>query len=100
MLKKAVFVALMIGVAAPVLASTKRQESCAITADIVLQAVEARLDGKTPEQTKTQLASDGSGITGIYKATIPALVDMVFGFEETTLGEGVVEDYETQCLNF
>ena len=62
--------------------------------------MEARLDGKTPEQTKTQLASDGSGITGIYKATIPALVDMVFAFEETTLGEGVVEDYETQCLNF
>lgn len=100
MLKKAVCVALIVVIATPVLASTKRQESCAITAGIVSQAVEARLNGKTPDETKTQLASDGSGITGIYKATIPPLVDMVFGFEESTLGAGVVEDYETQCLNF
>ncbi|MEM7599027.1 MAG: hypothetical protein AAF382_15140 [Pseudomonadota bacterium] len=98
--KHATFIALIVMIAAPASASKQRQESCAITADIVSQAVEARLGGKSPDQTKTDLASDGSGITGIYKATIPALVDMVFGFEESTLGQGVVQDYETQCLNF
>lgn len=87
-------------IATPTLASSQREESCDITAGIVSQAVTARLAGQTPDQTKALLASDGSGISGIYKATIPPLVDMVFGFEESTLGETVVEDYKSQCLNF
>ena len=87
-------------IAAPALANTKRQESCDITAGIVSQAVDARIAGKTPDQTKAALREDGSGITGIYKATISTLVDMVYGFEESTLGDGVVDEYKTQCLNF
>ncbi|MEO0772821.1 MAG: hypothetical protein AAFZ04_06530 [Pseudomonadota bacterium] len=85
---------------APALANEKRKESCAITADIVSQAVFARMAGQTPDQAKAALRADGSGITGIYKATIPPLVDMVYGFEESTLGQGVVDEYEAQCLSF
>lgn len=91
------FVALL---ATPTLASKQREESCAKTADIVAQAVDARLNGRSSDQAKSDLSGEGSGITGIYKATIPTLVDMVYGFEESTLGPGVVDDYETQCLKF
>lgn len=100
MLKQSFVMALATLIALPVFASSQREESCGVTAEIVAQAVSARLDGQTPDQTKALLARDGSGITGIYKATIPPLVDMVFGFEESTLGETVVEDYKSQCLNF
>ncbi len=99
MLKQVLVIILSVAIAAPVAAS-KREESCDITAGIVSQAVEARIAGKTPEQTKSQLSGEGSGITGIYKATIPPLVDMVFGFEGSTLGPEVVDQYEAQCLNF
>ena len=99
MLKQVLVLGLSVVIATPVYAS-KRAESCAITAGIVSQAVDARIAGRTAAEAKSDLASDGSGITGIYKATIPPLVDMVYGFEESTLGEGVVDDYETQCLNF
>ena len=98
MLKRSFFFALSLSIAAPALASEQRKETCEITADIVSQAVAARLDGRTQAQAKTDLSQDGSGITGIYKATIPSLVDMVYGFEQSTLGDGVVEDYRAQCL--
>lgn len=100
MLKHSCAIFLSLLIATPVLASKQRQESCAITAGIVSEAVAARMAGQTSQQTKTKLSSDGSGITGVYKLTIPALVDMVYGFEETTLGDTVVDDYHTQCLNF
>ena len=87
-------------IAAPSVAATKREQSCTITAGIVSLAVTARMAGQTAKQTKESLRSDGSGVTGIYKATIPTLVDMVYGFEESTLGDGVVDDYKAQCLNF
>lgn len=92
--------AVMLGMALPALANEKRKESCDITADIVSQAVFARMAGQTPAQAKAALRADGSGITGIYKATIPPLVDMVYGFEESTLGQGVVDQYKEQCLGF
>lgn len=93
-------VAICASLAAPALANEKRKESCAITANIVSQAVFARMAGQTSDQAKATLRADGSGITGIYKATIPTLVDMVYGFEEDTLGQGVVDEYEAQCLRF
>ncbi|MEL7255353.1 MAG: hypothetical protein AAGL23_14340 [Pseudomonadota bacterium] len=96
-----VYAAVICGVlSAPALANEKRKESCAITAGIVSQAVFARMAGQTPDEAKAALRADGSGITGIYKATIPPLVDMVYGFEKSTLGQGVVDEYEAQCLSF
>ncbi|MEM7731983.1 MAG: hypothetical protein AAF280_04280 [Pseudomonadota bacterium] len=92
--------ALSISLALPAFSNAKRKESCTITADIVSQAVFARMAGQTPDQAKAALRADGSGITGIYKATIPTLVDMVYGFEESTLGQGVIDEYEKQCLSF
>lgn len=85
---------------APAFANAKRAESCAVTAGIVAKAVEARLAGQSADQAKTALRADGSGITGVYKATIAPLVDMVYGFEKSTLGDAAVEQYETQCLAF
>ena len=100
MLKRSFFIAMALWLAAPALASEQRKATCEITAGIVSQAVAARLDGRSQAQAKADLAQDGSGITGIYKATIPSLVDMVYGFEQSTLGDGVVDDYMAQCLKF
>ncbi|MEM6587084.1 MAG: hypothetical protein AAF641_01450 [Pseudomonadota bacterium] len=100
LLKSICVLTLSISLASPSFANAKRKESCAITAEIVSQAVFARMAGQTPDQAKAALRADGSGITGIYKATIPTLVDMVYGFEQSTLGQGVVDEYETQCLSF
>lgn len=100
MLKRSLIISVSLWVAGPAFASDQREESCDATADIVSKAVEARLDGRSQAEAKTELAQDGSGITGVYKATIPALVDMVYGFDQSTLGDTVVDDYKAQCLKF
>jgi hypothetical protein len=90
----------VLAVAVPAHANATREESCKITTDIVSQAVDARLAGQSAETVKTSLAKEGSGITGIYVATIDPLVDMVFGLDASGLNEKTVQDYRTQCLNF
>lgn len=84
----------------PLSAATQREKSCEITTQIVTIAVKDRLEGRSPDAIKAALAKEGSGITGVYLATIEPLVDMVFALDRNGLSEQAAEDYRTQCLGF
>lgn len=95
-----VMIGLVLVLVLPASAQTEREKSCEITAQIVSIAVQDRLAGRSADAIKAALSREGSGVTGVYVATIDPLVDMVFALNQAGLNDQAVKTYRQQCLNF
>ncbi|MDU8929997.1 hypothetical protein RXV86_21640 [Alisedimentitalea sp. MJ-SS2] len=90
---------LILAVATPALAESKRQREkrCAAQADIIAQAVEMRVENKEKVAVTTELAAAAKKKIA---TSVPILVDYVYSLDEALLEQDIRTPFEEQCNGF
>ncbi|SEL45883.1 hypothetical protein SAMN05444413_10997 [Roseivivax marinus] len=93
----AAFLAAATGGAMTSAASAQNAEQCAVQADLVMEVVQSRGEGRSAAETVEAVQSNLEGPRAEYASVVPAIADWVYTLPEDQLGPGVGESWTEAC---